>query len=210
RPTELAVLQPLGNKAHAGPVPEDQLHPVCAFGTEDIDGAAERVGPHLFPPQRCQPFRTLAEVDRLRRDQDADSARRPDHEQPFRARITAAMVCVSAPLPMRSTAPSISSSIGAGGLVGRRFGRDGCSTAVASVTAGSITAGTNDGTASSIDATRLRACLRQVKTCCGRRPCRRATSDTIAPGTSVSATILALSSSVQSRRPPAPLITSKR
>ena len=100
--------------------------------------------------------------------------------------------------------------IGAGGLVRRRFGRDERSAAVASVTAGSITAGTNDGTASSIDAARLRASLRQVKTCCGRRPCRRATSDTTAPGISVSATILALSSSVQRRRPPTPLITSKR
>lgn len=45
RPPELAVFQPLGEQAHAGTDPEDQLHPVRALGAEDIDGAAERIGP---------------------------------------------------------------------------------------------------------------------------------------------------------------------
>ena len=55
------------------------------------------------------------------------------------------MVCMSAPLPMRNTAPSIASSIGAGSLVAWSFGRDKDWAAVASLTAGSITASTNDG-----------------------------------------------------------------
>jgi len=44
----------------------------------------------------------------------------------------------------------------------------------------------------------------------GVSPCRRATTDTDAPGSSVSSTIRALSSTVQRRRPPAPVITSMR
>ena len=59
-------------------------------------------------------------------------------------------------------------------------------------------------------ATGRRACRRQVNTCCGVSPFRRATSETIAPGTSVSSTIPALKSSENWRRRPVPVITSSR
>ncbi|MGY2803854.1 hypothetical protein ACVIHF_000584 [Bradyrhizobium sp. USDA 4506] len=55
-----------------------------------------------------------------------------------------------------------------------------------------------------------RACRRQVNTCCGVSPCRRAISETTAPGTSVSSTIRALSSLENQRRRPVSVITSSR
>src|ERR1700761_3220534 len=51
---------------------------------------------------------------------------------------------------------------------------------------------------------------RQPKTCCEQICHRRATSDTRAPGTSVSATIRAFSSADQRRRRPGPVRTSTR
>ena len=73
----------------------------------------------------------------------------------------------------------------------------------------STTAGTNCGS-SAIGAGCRRACRRQVNTCCGVSPCRRAISETTAPGTSVSSTIRALSSLENQRRRPVSVITSSR
>ncbi|SDF02803.1 hypothetical protein SAMN05216337_1042100, partial [Bradyrhizobium brasilense] len=80
------------------------------------------------------------------------------------------------------------------------------------VTAGtmaSTTAGTNGGS-SAIGVGNRRACRRQVNTCCGVSRCRRAISETTAPGTSVSSTIRALSSLENQRRRPVSVITSSR
>ncbi|WP_210165953.1 hypothetical protein, partial [Bosea sp. AAP35] len=67
--------------------------------------------------QRGQALRSLAEVDRLRCDHDADRAGRADHEPPFNAPITAAIVLGLAPVPTRTTTPSISISIRPLGLL---------------------------------------------------------------------------------------------
>ena len=55
-----------------------------------------------------------------------------------------------------------------------------------------------------------RACRRQPNSCCGVSPCRRAISETTAPGASVSSMIRALSSAENRRRRPVPVITSSR
>ncbi len=73
----------------------------------------------------------------------------------------------------------------------------------------STTAGTNGGS-SATGAGCRRACRRQVNTCCGVSPCRRAISETTAPGTSVSSAIRALSSLENQRRRPVSVITSSR
>jgi len=70
----------------------------------------------------------------------------------------------------------------------------------------STVTGTNDN--GCVAPTRARR--RQSKTCCGVSPCRRAISDTTAPGTSVSSTIRAFSSPDQVRRRTSPVITSIR
>src|SRR6266436_3749260 len=57
---------------------------------------------------------------------------------------------------------------------------------------------------------RARASRRQPNSCCGLSPCRRATSDTLAPGLRLSTTMRALSSSDHRRRRPVPVISSMR
>jgi hypothetical protein len=75
----------------------------------------------------------------------------------------------------------------------------------------STIAGTNAGTESGGAAKECRrACRRHVNNGCGVSPCRRATSEITALGTSVSSMILALSSSENRRRRPVPVITSSR
>jgi hypothetical protein len=71
---------------------------------------------------------------------------------------------------------------------------------------GVYTSGTNGGS-SAIGVGNRRACRRQVNTCCGVSLCRRAISETKAPGTSVSSTIRALSSLQNQRRRPVSVIT---
>jgi hypothetical protein len=83
-----------------------------------------------------------------------------------------------------------------------RNGRDG--------NAASKTVGTNCGALLSVLTAGCRACRRHVNTCCGVSPCRRATSETTAPGASVSSMTPALKSSVKWRRRPVPAITSSR
>ena len=57
---------------------------------------------------------------------------------------------------------------------------------------------------------RSRNSRRHVYSCCGNIPCRRATSDTFAPGSRLSAIIRARASRVHRRLPPAVSITSSR
>src|SRR5262245_509376 len=56
----------------------------------------------------------------------------------------------------------------------------------------------------------LRASRRHPNSCCGVIPCCRATSETTAPGCSLSSTMRALASGDQRRRRPTPVITSIR
>lgn len=98
-------------RAHAGAVPIDQLHPVRTLGSEDIDRTRERIGLHRLAHQRGQTFCSFAEVDRLRCHQHPDRTGRPDHAPPFNARRTAATALASAPWPTRTITPSISTSM---------------------------------------------------------------------------------------------------
>ena len=152
-------------------------------------------------------LRIIAEVHWRRRHQHPNRARRTDHVLAFKARSTAATVLASAPRPIRTLTPSISTSMLPELRSARRV-RLRCRMARAGK-ADSTTAGTNFGAPVSLAAGR-RACRRQVNTCCGVSPFRRATSETTAPGTSVSSTMPALKSSENWRRRPVPVITSSR
>ena len=66
---------------------------------------------NLFADQRRQILCTLAEVNRLRRHQHSNRARRLNHAPAFKARSTAATVFASAPRPIRMLTPSISTSM---------------------------------------------------------------------------------------------------
>src|SRR3954464_1357377 len=133
-PAELALFQPLGDENHARAIPEDQLDPVSAFGPEHVNRARERVGAHRLTHERRQAIHTLAEVDRARGHHHAHRARGPDHGPTFSARITAAIACGLAPDPIRTTMPSISTSIPMTGPCrrgGARAGAGGGAAAVA-------------------------------------------------------------------------------
>src|SRR3954449_10387105 len=110
-PAELALFQSLGDENDARAVPEDQLDPVSSFGPEHIDRARERVGAHRLTHESRETVCPFAEVDRPGRHHDAHRARGPNHGPTFSARITAAIACGLAPDPIRTTMPSISTSI---------------------------------------------------------------------------------------------------
>src|SRR3954466_5814680 len=122
----------------------------------------------------------------------------------------AAIMWASAPRPARIVMPSTwISMMPASGLGLHRVGALRSSQRAGAAATASTTAGTNSG-ASALVIEGLRACRRHVNTCCGISPWRRATSETTAPGKSVSSTISALSSSENRRRRPVPVITSSR
>ena len=73
----------------------------------------ERIGAHRLAHQRGQPLRALAEVDRLRRDHDADRAGRADHDPAFNAPSTAAIVAGEAPFSIVTLMPATSISMAA-------------------------------------------------------------------------------------------------
>ncbi|MGX1428754.1 hypothetical protein AB7M59_009248 [Bradyrhizobium elkanii] len=154
-----------------------------------------------FPPRtpHNRRLRIIAEVDRLGCHHYPDSSGRADHRGAFSAWTMAAIIATSAPRPTRIVTPSASISMPpasqrrapTSGLALRRAILRSWPTVTAGTMA-STTAGTNGGS-SAIGLGNRRACRRQVNTCCGVGPCRRAISETTAPGTSVSSTIRALS-----------------
>lgn len=71
-PAELRLLKSLGIKANTGSIPPDDLDPVRSFGPEDIKRTVERVTASV-PHQRQQTVRSLAEVDRMAREEDLNA-----------------------------------------------------------------------------------------------------------------------------------------
>lgn len=115
-------------------------------------------------------------------------------EAAFTARRTSFSIPASTPGRTRTAvAPITISMIAASALVSAAGG-------AARTTGAKVTA--------LLASVRSRAWRRQVNSCCGVNPLRRATRDTTAPGASVSSTTRALSSSENRRRLPVPVITS--
>ncbi len=172
---EAAQLEPFCHQAQARAVPPHQLHPVRLIRPEDVYHAGERVGAVLCLHQRRQRVRAVAEVHWRGRHHDPRVAAGTDQRDTFKASITAAMTPASAPRPIFTATPSISSSTTPSTCAcraRRRGGRIG--TTAAGI--GSITAGTNTGPAAS---RALRASRRQVNSCDGRSPWRLATALTL-------------------------------
>src|ERR1700735_4336244 len=188
RPAERALFQPLDRQNQARAVPEQQFHPIAAFGAEDIDHPAVGVCAQRLPNQRGQAIHAFAKVCRLHSDKNLHSQRGNDHDAPLRARTILANVAPSAVSGMRATiAPTTISSTAPSDGLGSRAG------------ASNIT-GAKSGTAAAPSLPRSRAARRQPNNCCAEIPCRRATSDATAPAASVSSTIRAFSSDDHRRR----------
>src|SRR3954463_11367795 len=180
-PAELALFQPLGDENDARAVPEHQLDPVSSFGPEHIDRARERVGAHRLTHESRETVCPFAEVHRPGRHHDADCARGPNHGPTFSAQITAAIACGLAPDPIRTTMPSISTSMpvtgprrrgGPGGKAGGGGGAGGGNAGGGGGPGdGSTTAGTNRTGGSGTGSRARRASRRQANSCAGVSPC---------------------------------------
>src|SRR3954469_14579560 len=180
-PAELALFQPLGDENDARAVPEHQLDPVSSFGPEHVNRARERVGAHRLTHKRREAIGPFAEVHRPGRHQDAHRAGGPNHGPTFSARITAAIACGLAPDPIRTTMPSIATSMPVTGPR-RRARRGGDAGRGGSPGPASTTAGTNRTGGSGTGSRTRRASRRQANSWAGVSPCRRATPHTVLPG----------------------------
>src|SRR5215472_284679 len=195
RPTEGTLLQPLPQQHQPGPVPGQDLQTVRPLRAEDENRARERIMAELLLHQRGETVGTFAEIHRLRRHQDLDARRSPNHVAAFTARSTSRSHAGSALRATRTTAPPISMVIKL-----ERSAPD-----IPPSPRNSVTTGTNSGAASAGKLSRPpRAALRQANRCWGEMSCRRATSETMAPGAKDSATIRPLASSLHRRRRPGP------
>src|SRR5215217_5318169 len=211
RPAEGTLLQLLPDQDQTTRIPDQDLHPVRPLGTEDDHRARERILAQHLGGQRRQPMRALAEVHRPGRDQDPRTGGKGDHDRDAEARTARNTVVskpASIPAATRTTAPaSRTSTAGAAAPSGATGDASG---------AVSMTSGTKRGEGSSVDAAARRAppsrsaWRRQPNNCCGQSCQRRATSETVAPGRSVSATARAFSSADQRRRRPGPVNTPMR
>jgi hypothetical protein len=111
---ERALLQSLGHQAQARSVPPDQLDPIGTLGAEHIDHAGIWLAAILGRHQRGERVRSLPKIHGPGCHHHLRAGHRADHCDARRAVITAAIVSASAPLPILTTVPPISSSTGAG------------------------------------------------------------------------------------------------
>ena len=102
--SEPSGLEPLAVQDQAGPVVDQDLHPVAPPGAEDEDLARERVGPQRLLHQGGQAVHALPEVDRPGRQQDAHPRRDRDHASPRTASSTRRSAAASTSAPTRTTA----------------------------------------------------------------------------------------------------------
>src|ERR1700757_1114441 len=203
RPAECVMLQTFPQHHQSGSVPNQNLQTVRSLRTEDKNRSRERIMAELLAHQRSETVGTFAEVHRLRRDHNLHASRSRDHVAALTARSTSRSHAGSTPTAARTTAPPISMLIVIELSV--------AASAAGPTPRSSVTTGTKSGASSAGRlSTPARAALRHTKRCCGEMPCRRATSDTTAPGAYDSATIRPLTSSLHRRRRPAPTWISTR
>ena len=190
-------------------VPDQYLDAVGVLAEIDDHRVGERIlGQHLLR-QRGRSMGTFTEIDRPRGQQDPDV----DHVHDVNAR-TARNTAVnwaasSMPDATRTTAPASLTSIAG-------VADDGVALSAGAGSVASFMIGTKSGAGASavvVAATVLtsrQAGRCQPNTCCEHTCQRRATSDTRAPGASISSTIPAFSSADERRLRTGPVRTSTR
>src|SRR4051794_3395457 len=197
------MLQPFPEQNEPRTVPRQNLKPISPLRPEDEDRFRERVVPQRLTDQSHKAIRALAEVHGLRGHQHLHPSRNRDHVAAFTARSTSRSQPRSTPRSARTTAPAISMVITPETVTP--------TAAATSSSRASLTIGTNIGTSSAGNVSKpARAALRQPNRCCGDMSCRRATSDTTAPGAYDCATIRPLVATLQRRRRPTPTRISTR
>jgi hypothetical protein len=141
-------------------------------------GFCRQVIGQIVLDQRRQSIMAFAEIDKLGRHHDPNPARRKDHAGPAQAPATAAIRTADAPSSRKMVITPTTISGRLGPLDGRL--RNGRST----ITAANSTASSGAGRIS----LPCRTIVRHVDRWFGFRPCRFATSVTIAPGRRLSET----------------------
>src|SRR6056297_1512131 len=197
RPGEGRLLQPLVGHHQSGPVPEQDLQPVGPLGAEHEHSAGERIFLQRRLHQSGQPVMAFPEVHGLRRHQDAHPVRRHDHVRHPTARTISAIRAAEVPASRRIvTSPTAISIKGAPAVDVASGEASGCPSSHS-------TSGANPGGHSDAGRTSLPSLARRrhSESRFARSPWRAATLRTVAPGSSVSATICALSPSGHRRRP---------
>src|SRR5580704_1682681 len=203
RPSERTLLQPLPEQHQAGAVPGQDFQTVRSLRAENEDHSRERIMLELLANHSRETVGASAEVHRLGRHQNLHACRSRNHVAAFTARNTSRSQAKSPPGATRTTALPISIVI-----AGQPWAD---APDIIPSWRSSVTTGTNSGVSSAGKLSKpLRAALRQANRCCAEMSCRRATSDTTAPGAYDSATIRPLASPLQRRRRPAPTWTSTR
>ncbi len=145
-PLDLAVFQPLGERADARPIEVRQLDPVGAPRPEHLNRAREWIGAHALAHQRGPALRSLAESTGFVSIKTRTAPSAPIMSRPSGRIGTVAIVFWLAPVPTRTTTPSMSISITPLGLATVRRRRvAGCLTVSGSKRTASTTAGTNMG-----------------------------------------------------------------
>src|SRR5215217_6839434 len=157
-------------------------------------------------------MRALAEVHRPGRDQEPRPGRNGDHRRDAEARTarnTVVSNVASTPEMARTTASASRTSIAGAAVAAADAAddEDGGTSMMSGTKAACRSSAAS--TARCVPPSRS-AWRRQPNNCCGQSCQRRATSETVAPGRSVSATARAFSSAEQRRRRPGPVNTPMR
>src|SRR5438874_8891173 len=174
RPPEGPVLQSFPEQHQAGPVPRQNFYSVGSFASKYKNCPRKRILTERFAHQRGEPVCTLSKINRFAGHQHPQARRNRDHVAALTARSTSLSQPRSTPLCARTLAPAISITIDPGPFV---------AASAAPTSRIVVTTGTNMGASSAGRVSRpARAALRQANRCCGVMSCRRATSDTTAPG----------------------------
>src|SRR6185437_13432953 len=182
-PLEPSLLELLGHETEARAVPPNKLDPVSPLGAKNIDHARKWIAA-IAPTDQCrQGVRAFTKIHRTCCNHHPCAGTHCNHRGALRASMTAPMTSASAPRPIVTDTPSISSST-APALRRRRLRRRRLAGAASLAVSGSTTAGTNDGSGAVGNATPRasswsRSWRRQANSWFAASPCRRATPDTV-------------------------------
>src|SRR6266540_4458110 len=200
RPDEAAVLQPLVEQTQPVPIPEQDLHGVGLLAAEREEMTRERVLLEHLLHQDCEAVEALSHVRAAERQMDLH-ARGYDQHRAFSSRSATYRRTASGSLPAGANTrrPSASSTAIAPGGIGNiscRIATPGPASRVPRRCSSAIR------TAAKLAGLPLPkpSSARHRNTTLATIPCVRATCDTVAPGCSVSSTIVRFSASVKLRR----------
>ena len=212
-PQKAPALKPLREQARTLPIVPDDFYQVTATASEDIEIARMRVPLQCLLNQKSKGSESAAHIGVAGREPNSYVARDRNHRRSStsRTRAKAAASTFASTRTRRPPPRLISIRPLRPDVAGRDCGgsSDGGFAMAATGFGPAIRTAAKRGTTAA-GASIARACRRQVKRRLAETPFRRATSETFAPGTSVSSTSRIFSSDDHRRRRSTPSRTSTR